>query len=206
MWNQLKKMAFAFQGKQPWEMTRSEFENALAFHGTDKDEIEGGKLQRYMSGGGDYGAVFTSKDEEFVRNFLKSRKLYRAFIGDRNLIDLTNRRVLQQIKNWVGEEYINYDGEKVDFGLNSYNFLTNDGTGASWASFSDYNELFIKHGYDGAIIWESWGHVKTIALFEGDVPVWEREKDVADIHRQLVERAISEGKDVPDKVKQEYGL
>ena len=201
MWAELIK--WAQQQKQPWQMTIREFQDALVFHGTDQDEIKGGMLQRYMASGGDYGAIFTSKDEEFVRNFLKTRKMYRAFIGDRKLIDLTHRGVLRNIKNWVGEKYVNYDGEEVQFGLNDYNFMSNDGTGASWATFDNYNELFMKHGYSGAIVWETPA-VKTIAIFEGNVPVWEREKSTVDIHKELVEKALKEGKPVPPRVLEEY--
>src|SRR3990167_1915633 len=161
MWTELKK--HAQQQKQPWQMTRDEFQKAIVFHGTDQPEIKGGMLQRYMQGGGDYGAIFTSKDEEFVKNFLKTRRMYRAFIGDRKLIDLTHRGILRTIKNWIGEKYINYDGYETEFTLNDYNFLTNDGQGASWATFDNYNELFMKHGYGGAVVWET-SAVKTIAI------------------------------------------
>lgn len=202
MWNQLKIIA---QSKmiQPWQMTKAEFEKALEYHGSPQKDIQA--LQRYMKGGGDMGGIFTTPHKDYARIYMGwDGKLYYTFTKNKRILDLTNRKNVDKIRGWIGELYT-VDDEEIPFTQNDFEFMFPTPKGADWATFSHYEDLFMRHGYDGLRIYERYYPViKSTVLFEGNVPVWDEEQNVSDIHRSVVEQALREGKEVPEKVLNEY--
>ena len=162
-----------------------EFEKAFEYHG-GPEEIKGGKLELGMlAGTQDYGGIFTTPDKGYAERFLRTKKVYQAYIGDKKILDLTTPKGMAEVKKQIGKTY-EVEDEQIKFTQEDYDFLFPSKKGADWATFSNYNTLFEKMGYDGVRLLETQLGTKTTALLKGGIPVLPEGVTPKDFYNQAV--------------------
>jgi len=166
-----------------------EFEKLFEYHWWPK-EIKWGKLERYWAEWWDAGGIFTTSNEDYAniysKNYWSNWAVHRVYVGDKKIIDLTEKSGINKFKDFIGKEYKNSDWEVVKFTKQDFDYLfPSEDWADRWAY--DYHWVVDALWYDWAKILERsdfrWQKVTSTVLNEWGIKIYSKD-DIKNIREE----------------------
>jgi len=173
----------------------------VLYHGGSEDIIgdklsNGGRVsgpvtQENLGKGSDYGGVFFTPERNFAETFKNHApggkgKVHTFLVKKKGLFDESNPQHARTLKNFIGKNYTNIDGDIEQFSQQMYDFifpLMNDGKRhMDWATMDP--NILAAMGFEGAKVIENYNaygegkHLYSTVLFSGGEksPHWKIEE------------------------------